>query len=323
MLPSVSTGVLEFLCVIGAHGKAMAQRRRHSLRAVLAFTVGIAVVSGFSSVKAADCGASEDNPCEVALGSYYAAEPQAQDGDYTARPAVIFFHGGGGWGARIFTLRQQMTADFTARGYVVIAPNGKKRPGSRFGPGWAFIPQFAPQRDDLAFTHEVINDAVAKFNIDRSRILLSGYSIGGSLTSYLAYREPTIAAAFAPVAGGFWNPPPDDCAGPVKLLHTHGWRDQTVPLEGRPLREVPTGRVEQGDIFQTLNRWRIENNCAKYRPDEFITDGPFWRRIWTHCTTGTALELALHPAGHEVPKEWPTLAINWFESVTAQKETDK
>lgn len=265
-----------------------------------------------------NCGATEETPCEVALGSYYAVEPEGNANG--PRPAVFFFHGGGGWGARIFELRKEMREHFTSRGYVLIAPNGKKRPGSRFGPGWSFIPQFQPHRDDLAFTKEIIKDATAKFNIDPDNILLTGYSIGGSIVSYLACKDPELAKAFAPVAGGFWRPHPEDCAGPVRLLHTHGWRDQTVPLEGRPLREIETGLVAQGDIYETLNQWRLENDCAKYRADEFITDGPFWRRIWTHCAPGTALEFALHPGGHEVPSDWPKLAIDWFESLDAKEE---
>ena len=264
-------------------------------------------VFGFGTAQATDCGGA-DQACQVKDGTYHVSMP-AGDGPH---PAVVFFHGGGGWGTRIFKLRAQMTADFNARGYVVIAPNGKKRPGSRFGPGWSFIPQFEPMRDEAAFTRQILGDAAKRFGIDTDRILLTGYSIGGSLVSYLACMDPTLAPAYAPVAGGFWRPHPDDCAGPVRLLHTHGWRDQTVPLEGRPLR---TPGVEQGDIFQTLQRWRIENGCAKYRADAFVTDGPFWRRIWTHCAPGSALELALHPGGHRVPKEWAHLALDWFEAL--------
>lgn len=261
------------------------------------------------SANASECG-GPDNACSVDLGTYFAAKPDQETN--TKRPVVLFFHGGGGWGARIFKLRKTMTADFTDRGYVVLAPNGKKRPGSRFGPGWSFIPQFPPHRDDLAFTREVLADAQKRFNIDPDRVLMTGYSIGGSLTSYLACKDPTVATAFAPVAGGFWRPHPEDCAGPVKLLHTHGWRDQTVPLEGRPIRD--TG-IKQGDIYQTLAQWRAENECSKYRADAFITDGPFWRRIWTHCAPGTALEFALHSGGHVVPEAWATLAMDWFESL--------
>lgn len=276
---------------------------RRTAIAVFLFFAGFLPATGH-----ADCGDAQ-TACTVELGSYHIALPEGSG----PHPAVVFFHGGGGWGTRIFKLREKMTADFTARGYAVIAPNGKKRPGSRFGPGWAFIPQFTPHRDDRAFALQVLADAERRFAIDRSRILMTGYSIGGSLTSYLACADPGIAAAFAPVAGGFWRPHPQDCAGPVRLLHTHGWRDQTVPLEGRPLS---TTGVEQGDIFQTMERWRIENGCAKYRPDQFTTDGPFWRRIWTHCAEG-ALEFALHSGGHKVPPEWANMALDWFEELPA------
>lgn len=261
----------------------------------------------FSPARSADCGGA-DQACQVPDGTYHVALPQGKG----PHPAVMFFHGGGGWGTRIFKLRAQMTADFNARGYAVIAPNGKKRPGSRFGPGWSFIPQLKAVRDEAAFTRQILDDAARRFAIDPARVLLTGYSIGGSLVSYLACSDPTIAPAYAPVAGGFWRPHPEDCAGPVRLLHTHGWRDQTVPLEGRPL-SFPG--VEQGDIFQTMWRWRVENGCGKYRADTFITDGPFWRRIWTHCAPGSALELALHPGGHMVPREWANLALDWFEGL--------
>lgn len=79
-----------------------------------------------------------------------------------------------------------MTDAFTDRGYVVIGMNGSKRPGSKWGPGWAFIPQFPPHRDEVAFTRGVLDDAEVRFNIDRDRVLIAGYSIGGSITSYLA-----------------------------------------------------------------------------------------------------------------------------------------
>ena len=73
--------------------------------------------------------------------------------------------------------------------------NGKKRPGSKFGPGWAFIPQFEPHRDDLAFVRQVLDDATRRHGIDRARVLMTGYSIGGSQTSYLACKDPSLAAA--------------------------------------------------------------------------------------------------------------------------------
>ncbi|MSP04982.1 MAG: hypothetical protein EXR05_07040 [Acetobacteraceae bacterium] len=65
------------------------------------------------------------------------------------------------------------------------------------------------------------------------------------LTWYLACRTSDTFAVYAPVAGAFSNPVPGGGAAPVKLLHTHGWRDETVLLEGHRIRDI----AEQGDIF--------------------------------------------------------------------------
>ena len=100
----------------------------------------------------------------------------------------------------------------------------------------------------------------------------------------------------------------------MRLLHTHGWRDQTVPLEGRPLQPG----LEQGDIFAGLEIWRRENGCTGLQADGFATDAGCWRRGWDRCAPTPALELALHPGGHEVPGEWADMALDWFEQVISR-----
>lgn len=257
------------------------------------------------------CG-REGAACEVPLGTYRIALPRTPPPE-TGYPAMIFFHGAGGTGARTLS-NTGMVDTFLARGYAVIAPDGLVRPNSRFGPGWSFHPQREKQRDEMAFSREVLDDATIRFGIDRSRVLMSGFSIGGSLTWYLACEDPGIASAFAPVAGAFWRPHPvaADCKGPVRLFHTHGWRDETVPLEGRPLGN---GQIIQGDVFYGLQLMRELNGCDQLRADEYDTDGPYWIRWWTRCEPGTALRLALHTGGHSVPSDWAEMAIDWFEGL--------
>ena len=125
-----------------------------------------------------------------------------------------------------------------------------------------------------------------------------------------------MATAYAPVAGAFWRPHPEvgGCAGPVRLLHTHGWRDETVPLEGRPLRSAD---ILQGDVFHGLLILRDANGCTGLRADEYDTDGAFWQRWWTRCSEGSALELALHTGGHVVPEGWAELALDWYDRTMA------
>ena len=223
----------------------------------------------------------------------------------------MFFHGAGGSGAAVLS-DQALTHAFLEAGYVVIGPVGLVRPNNSFGTGWSFHPGWPQQRDELAFTKEVLEDATRRFSIDRDRVLLTGFSIGGSLIWYMACKEPALAAAYAPIAGGFWRPLPTSCAGPIDLLHSHGWRDQTVPLEGRPLRG---GDIYQGDIFDGLKLWREIDKCTKLRPDTFDTSGPFWRRVWSACDSGKEIVLALHTGSHdETPKEWGPMALAWFEA---------
>lgn len=267
------------------------------------------------------CGAIDD-PCKVPLGEYNVSLPNNAS---TAEkiPAVVFFHGAGRSGGD--TLKNtRMTKTMNDRGYAVIAPSGLKRPNSRFGPGWSFIPGRKKMRDELSFTRELLDDASQRFAIDRNRVLMSGFSIGGSLVWYLACQDASVAAAYAPVAGAFWRPHPssEDCAAPVKLMHTHGWRDKTVPLEGRPLGG---GTIYQGDVFQGMQIMRKLNGCEGLRADEFDTTSvkgakdPFWQRWWTRCTPGSNLRLVLHTGGHSIPKGWTTMALDWFERVTPGK----
>lgn len=252
---------------------------------------------------AAGCAGAEA-PCQTAMGDYHIALPDGVE----RPPVLLFLHGAGGTGKGALRMRTALR-----RGYAIIGPNGLKRPNARFGSGWSFHPDRAQQRDEAAFLREVISDAASTHGIDPDQVLLGGFSIGGSMTSYIACDAPDLAKAYAPVAGSFWRPHPDmaACKAPVKLLHTHGWKDKTVPLEGRPLGG---GAIEQGDVFYAMQIWRETNGCAGMRADTFDTSGDFWTRTWDSCDAG-ALEFAMHQGGHGIPKGWSTLALDWFEAL--------
>ena len=164
----------------------------------------------------------------------------------------------------------------------------------------------------MAFFGTVIKDAAARHGIDPSRVILAGFSIGGSMTAYAACDAPQTFAAYAPLGGNFWRTHPESCAGPVKMLHTHGWTDTTVPLEGRWLRD---GQIAQGDVFAALEIWRETNGCDAMRADGFQITEHYWRRAWERCDEGSALELALFPGGHIVPDDWAEMVIDWFEAL--------
>ncbi|MAN54992.1 MAG: alpha/beta hydrolase family esterase [Paracoccus sp. (in: a-proteobacteria)] len=242
-------------------------------------------------------------------GSYHLVLPggEAPPGGW---PAVVMLHGWGSDGSGILAM-SGVVRELTGRGYAVIAPDGSPREG-RDGRQWLFPRQGrAAGRDEGAFLRAVANDAARRQGLNRARMVLAGFSVGSSMVSYVACDTPGSFAAYAPVGGSFWRPMPRACAGPVRLFHTHGWRDGTVPLEGRA---VGGGTAVQGDVFAAMAIWRAANRCPRSQPDGFAGDPSFQIRRWSDCAPGASLVLALHPGGHVVPKGWATAMLDWFEA---------
>ncbi len=270
------------------------------------------VACGFSATGAdAGCGASEE-ACQIETGSYHAEVPETGPVG-----AIVFLHGWGSSGQGSLRIRG-MVETFLEKGYVVIAPDGTPREG-RSGRRWSFHPDWPPARDEYAFLAAVKSDAAERFSFNPDRVLLSGFSIGGSMTSYVACNAPDLFAAYAPIGGGMWRPHPAECTSPVKLFHTHGWSDGTVPLEGRVLRGgtlADPDALIQGDAFATMETWRETNLCVNHKPDRFDIGERYWRRAWDRCAEGSSLEFAMHPGGHAIPRGWAPMALEWFEAQT-------
>lgn len=251
--------------------------------------------------QAAECGGA-DAPCEIEGGVYHFAAPEGAN-----PPALLFLHGFGGTGKGILRNRT-LVAAATAQEYAVIAPQGLPfREGMKGGSWNSFADP--DRRDDIGFLIAVADDAAVRHGVDRSRILLAGFSGGGMMTWRVACDAPDSFVAYAPVAGLLWRPLPDFCAGPFRMLHTHGWSDPVVPLEGR---SVANGALTQGDLFAGLALMRETMECKRDAPDAFAKDGPYLIREWTDCAPDASLTLALHPGGHAIPKDWAELALDWL-----------
>lgn len=265
-----------------------------------------AVSAGLAPAPARACPGA-DSPCAVAEGSYHLLAPEGP-----AKGLALFLHGYGGRSdAQIRAAA--VVGPLLARGYAVAAPQGMpRRPGDTGGAWNAFADP--ARRDDVAFLRAVIADARARLGLERAPVLAAGFSGGGMMVWRLACDAPDSATAYAPVAGLMWRPLPDRCAGPVRMLHTHGWTDPVVPLEGR---SVAGGRITQGDLFVGLSLMRRANGCADDNPDAYDAPGPFLRRAWTDCAPGAALAFALHPGGHKTPEGWAEMALDWFEGLGA------
>ncbi len=252
-------------------------------------------------VASAACG--PEVPCRVPLGEYRAAPPPGWSGEGMLA-AAIYFHGWQDSAAGVMG-NSPLRAAFADAGVLLIAPDGLE--GS-----WAHQGSPSDARDEILFLDQVREDVLRRWPVDEGRLWLSGFSQGGSMAWDLACRRGADYAAVAPVAGAFWEPLPEECpGGPVPMRHVHGFTDRTVPLEGRPIRQV----FHQGDVFAGLDLWRGLNGCDD-RPDAFVTEGNLHCRIWSACGSGHEVRFCLHPGGHVLPDGFVAGAWGWVREVT-------
>ena len=232
---------------------------------------------------ASACG--PDTRCQIGDRHYYIALPP----DHTPGaplPAALFAHGL--QGTALGTIRNPRLRNVAAtRGFALIAL--KSRTADWSIPGG---PEERADRgaDELAYVDAVLADAKRRFNIDQTRTIMSGASVGGMFTWFLACQRPDSFAGFVPMSGTFWTPVPRRCARPAtNIIHFHGDNDQTVPLTGR----IARGK-QQGDVAEAFRLYARHGGFRNQRRSQ-VGD--------MSCNTarngsGNLLTFCLYPGGH-------------------------
>ena len=264
---------------------------------VLPFVLALFASAGASraqqSAPAPD-GCPSEHGCTVASGHYRILLPPEPEPGWRYG-AIMFFHGYQETAEGIVS-DPGLAAVARRLGVALIAPDGLER-------SWSFPGSPARNRDEFAFVAEVLDDVARRFPVDPARIMASGFSQGGSMVWYLACRMPTRFAAFAPVAGAFWEPLPESCAGPrPPLIHVHGTNDGTVPLAGRTLRNG----IRQGDVFRSF-AILAPKACTSSWADAARAETPAGEltcHVASGCGGPARLELCLHSGGHMVDPAW-------------------
>ena len=133
------------------------------------------------------------------------------------RPLVLALHPGGervpGYGASF--VQGVVAPGLSDLGAIIVAPDVPTR---------AWTDPMAEQ-SVMALLHKVL----AEYSIDRSRVLVTGFSLGGRGTWFMASRHADLFTAAIPMAGATGDTPVDRLATmPTYVIHSRD--DDVVPF---------------------------------------------------------------------------------------------
>jgi polyhydroxybutyrate depolymerase len=270
--------------------------------------LSLVAVFASAAIARADDACVAPTPCPVETGAYIVVPPPGWDGK-TPLAMIMFFHGAFNTARDTFD-NTGLPAAAAQVGALLVLADGANR-------NWQFPGKTSPGgRDDFHYVNDVLDDVEKRFPIDKANILASGFSVGGSMVWNLACYEAKRFRAFAPVAGAFWEPLPQDCpSGPVSLRHIHGVADKTVPMKGRSLRN---GQYKQGNVEESLRLLRVRDGCDG-EPDVVEQKDDLACRTWLpkSCASKREVMVCLHPNDHMLEARWVIDGFEWMKSLPA------
>jgi uncharacterized repeat protein (TIGR02059 family) len=149
------------------------------------------------------------------------------------RPLVISMHGRS---QTMYDQKNQTQFESVARdnNFVLVYPNAIDKSWQLWG------------TTDVDFILAIIDEMYNRYKIDRDRVYLSGFSMGGMMTYYAATQIADKIAAFAPVTGFLMGGPNTNSSRPIPIIHVHGEGDDFVPYS----------RVQE-----CMDAWITRNGC--------------------------------------------------------------
>lgn len=225
---------------------------------------------------------STDGVCQLGERSYHVLPPDNWDG-VSALPVLLYFHGWGRQG-NVPVKHEHVGAATRARGVLLIAPDG-------LGKSWSF---WQAGSRDTEFAKAVLEDAKKHFPIDPEKILVSGYSWGGSMAWRFACEAGDRVSVLLSISGTLYNQDETCNTGPVETRHVHGLKDTVMDYPYGP------GFEEAGAV----RLWTRINGCDAPRVSSWKTTQEFTRHEWTDCYSKKPVTLDVHGGGHWIAKGW-------------------
>lgn len=163
--------------------------------------------------------------------------PKDYSKDGKPSPLIVFLHGSGERGTDLDKVK--------AWGPPALAEENPDFP-------FAVISPQCPEGEwwNSLLLKAMIDDVLAKYNIDKNRVYLTGLSMGGYGAWDLAIAYPNYFAAVAPICGG-GNPILADQLKDIPVWVFHGKKDESVP-EQQSAQMVEALKKAGGNVVYTV-----------------------------------------------------------------------
>ncbi len=146
---------------------------------------------------------------------------------------------------------------------------------------------------DTDFISAIIESMVTRYGIDRNRVYVSGFSMGGMMSYNVANKIANKIAAIGPVSGYLFGNTVAS-SRPMPIIHVHGNADDVVHYE--PFNN------QQG-VVAMLQKWRTWNGCPATgtRTTPYPTNRPNSRSVmenWGPCNNSEVRLITLDGKKH-------------------------
>jgi polyhydroxybutyrate depolymerase len=247
--------------------------------------------------------------------AYDVRVPKGFDGT-TPLPLVIMVHGYGATGQ----LQDQffpVSGQVDAKQFLYVLPNGTPDAnGKRF---WNATEACCDNGrigvDDVAFFRALVDDVKGRYPVKEGHVFLIGHSNGAFMSLRLACEASDVVSGVVAVAGSTFQDSTRCQAGQaVPILLSHGDRDSSVPIEGRP-GSFPGAK-------ETGARFARRNGCTGSWVDRERldllggSDAETQQSLIEGCPEKASVELWTHEQVGHLPlydTRWTARVIDWLE----------
>jgi len=229
-----------------------------------------------------------------------------------ALPIVVVFHGSSA-SASVIERETSMNTRADAFGFFVVYPEGLHR---AWNIGECCRYSFLHHVSETAFLTGILDQMHSSFMVDPSRVYVTGYSDGATLSFLLGCALPNRIAAVAGVSGTLFEPEPRcPLPKPIPAMIIHGTGDTQIPYGGD--RGGPP--QSKGDHFthsapDVARFWVTHDGCAT-PPDSARVEQVV--RLGYHCPDSAEVVFYTILGGHH---GWPGGGRGWVFSPEPPKD---